>query len=96
LFFDALALAVMPNSEVILYTSHDGRICLKLKTLENIVWLTQAEIAEFFGKGRSTIVEHISAIFEDGELESNSVCRKFRQTADDEKLYDVIHYNLVA
>lgn len=59
--------------------------------LENTVWLTQLEIAELFGKGRSTIAEHISAIFEDGELESASVCRKFRQTADDGKLYDVIH-----
>lgn len=84
----------MSNSEVILYTSHDGRICLRLKMLENTVWLTQLEIAELFGKGRSTIAEHISAIFEDGELESSSVCRKFRQTADDGKLYDVIHYNL--
>ena len=84
----------MSNSQVILYTSYDGRISLRLKMLENTVWLTQLEIAELFGKGRSTIAEHISAIFEDVELESSSVCRKFRQTADDGKLYDVIHYNL--
>src|SRR3972149_1105602 len=83
----------MSSSEVILYTSHDGRVCLKLKTLENTVWLTQAEIADLFGKGRSTVAEHISAIFDDGELEPDRVCRKFRQTADDGKLYDVIHYN---
>lgn len=84
----------MSNGEVILYTSHDGTITLKLKMLENTVWLTQSDIAELFGKGRSTIAEHISAIFDDGELESISVCRKFRQTADDGKFYDVIHYNL--
>jgi hypothetical protein len=36
----------------------------------------------------------VSAIFDDGELESTRVCRKFRQTADDGKFYDVIHYNL--
>lgn len=84
----------MSSSKVIIYTSHDGRIYLKLKMLENTVWLSQAEIAELFGRGRSTIAEHISAIFEDGELESDRVCRKFRQTADDGKLYDVIHYNL--
>ena len=58
----------MSESEVILYASHDGRICLKLKTLENTTWLTQAEIAELFGKGRSTIAEHIGAIFNDGEF----------------------------
>jgi len=85
---------IVSNSQVILYTSYDGRISLRIKMLENTVWLTQLEIAELFGKGRSTIAEHISAIFEDGELESSSVCRKFRQTADDGKLYDVIHYNL--
>jgi hypothetical protein len=83
----------MSSGEVI-YTSHDGRICLKLKTLKNTVWLTQTEIAELFGKGRSTIAEHISAVFDDGELVSERVCRKFRQTADDGKCYDVIHYNL--
>lgn len=76
----------MSSSEVILYTSHDGRIYLKLKLLENTVWLTQAELAELFGRGRSTIAEHISAIFDDGELESHRVCRKFRQTADDGKM----------
>lgn len=84
----------MSSSEVILYTSHDGRIHLKLKMLENTVWLTQAEIAELFSKGRSTIAEHIHAIFEDGELEPSSVCRKFRQTANDGKLYNILHYNL--
>lgn len=84
----------MSSGEIILYTSHDGSISLKLKTLENTVWLTQAEIANLFGKGRSTIAEHISAIFEDGELEATSVCRNFRQTADDGKVYEVIHYNL--
>ncbi len=84
----------MSSSEVILYKANDGSICLKLKMLENTVWLTQSEISELFGKGRSTIAEHISAIFVDGELEPDRVCRKFRQTADDGKLYDVIHYNL--
>ncbi len=82
------------SGEVILYTAHDGAICLKIKLLDNTVWLTQAEIAELFDKGRSTIAEHISAIFSDGELEADRVCRKFRQTADDGKQYEVIHYNL--
>lgn len=76
----------MSNDEIILYTSHDGSINLKLKTLNDTVWLTQLDIAELFGKGRSTIAEHISAIFTEGELDPDQVCRKFRQTADDGKL----------
>ena len=45
------------------------------------VWLSQNQIAELFDKGRSTIVEHIQNVFEEGELDEISVCRKFRQTA---------------
>ena len=48
----------------------------------------------FFAKGRSTVAEHISNILNEEELQKNSVCRKFRQTADDGKVYQVAHYNL--
>ena len=43
---------------------------------------------------KSNVSEHIKHIFEDGELEENSVVRKFRTTASDGKTYDVNHYNL--
>src|SRR5579859_2593564 len=81
------------HSEMILYTSEDGTINLRLKMLENTVWLTQAEIAALFDKTRSTITEHISAIFDDGELDPNQVCRNFQHSSSG-RLYDAIHYNL--
>lgn len=84
----------MADGEIILYSTEDGTTSIQLRTHDGTVWLTQVEIAELFGKGRSTIAEHISAVFEDGELDSERVCRKFRQTATDGKLYEVIHYNL--
>lgn len=84
----------MSNNEVILYASHDGHIRLRLTTSENTVWLSQTDIAELFGKGRSTVAEHISTIFKEQELDPNQVCRNFRQTAEDGKSYEVIHYNL--
>ena len=37
---------------------------------------------------------HIKHIFEDGELNEDSVVRKFRTTAADGKEYLVSHYNL--
>lgn len=49
---------------------------------------------ELFGKAKSTISEHISNIFDEGELDENSVVRKFRTTANDGKKYDVSYYNL--
>ena len=44
------------------------------------VWLSQAQMADLFGKGRSTVTEHIQNVFEEGELEEKLVCRNFRHT----------------
>jgi hypothetical protein len=51
-------------------------------------------MAELFGKGRTTITEHIQNIFIEGELNEHSVCRNFRHTAADGKNYDTKYYNL--
>ena len=40
-----------------------------------------------FGKAKSTISEHLKHIFEEGELDQNSVVRFFRTTAADGKSY---------
>ncbi len=56
--------------------------------------MTQDDLAELFAKGRSTIAEHILNIFDDQELNKDSVCRNFRRTAADGKVYSTIHYNL--
>ena len=47
---------------------------------EETVWLSQEQMALLFGKGRSTITEHIRNIFAEGELQKEVVCRKFRHT----------------
>lgn len=62
---------------------------------ENI-WCTQDAIANLFDKGRSTIAEHLSNIFKEGELDKDSVCRNFRRTAADGKSYNTQFYNLDA
>lgn len=81
-------------SDLILYTAEDGLVKLKV-TLENeSVWLSQEQMAILFGKAKSTISEHIKHIFEEGELQRDSVVRKFRTTASDGKNYQVEHYNL--
>lgn len=49
---------------------------------------------ELFDRSKSTVSEHISNIFKEGELDENQVVRKFRTTADDGKDYEVSYYNL--
>ena len=46
--------------------------------------------------GKSTINYHLHKLYEDGEIDENSVVRIFRTTADDGKEYDTLHYNLKA
>ena len=63
---------------------------------DETIWLTQDAIAVLFDKVRTTIVEHLKNIFNEGELDRDSVCRKFRHTASDGKNYSVNYYNLDA
>jgi len=82
------------ESNLLIYQNQDGNIKIDVKLENETVWLTQDQMAMLFGKGRSTITEHISNTFKEGELEENSVCRNFRHTANDGKNYDTKHYNL--
>ncbi len=81
-------------SQIILYQSEDGRTKLDVRLEGQTVWLSQKQLTELFGKAKGTISEHITHIFEDGELEETSVVRFFRTTAADGKSYEVAHYNL--
>ena len=78
----------------LVYQSEDGSLKLDVKLDKETVWLTQEQITLLFGKSKSTINEHINNIFKDEELDENSVVRSFRITANDDKIYNVKHYNL--
>jgi len=88
------AMAEANESEIILYQSEDGTTRIDVRMLDETVWLSQAQMAELFGKSIKTINEHVRNIFKEGELEEDSVVRKFRITAADGKQYLTMHYNL--
>jgi hypothetical protein len=67
------------HSDFILFKTEDEKISVDVRFEEDTVWLSQEQMAELFGKGRSTIAEHIAHVFDEGELEQNRTCRKFRQ-----------------
>ena len=84
----------MQNSNILLYQTEDGITKIGTRLEDETVWLTQAQLGELFQKSRVTVTEHIGNIFKEGELEENSVCRKFRLTASDGKSYETTFYNL--
>lgn len=81
-------------SEILIYQSGNGKVKLDVMLENETIWLSQKQLCELYGKSKSTISEHIKAIFDDEELDRNSVVRFFRTTASDGKNYDVEHYNL--
>lgn len=68
------------NNAIEIYRSQDGSIEIDVKLENETVWLTQSQMAELFGKDRTTINRHISNIFKEGELEESLVCAKYAQT----------------
>lgn len=82
------------GSEIVIYQTEDGHKKIHVKFEEETVWLTQAPLCELYQTSKSNISEHIKHIFEEEELDENSVVRKFRITATDGKNYNTTHYNL--
>ncbi len=84
----------MQENKVIIYTANDGTTKIDVKLEEETLWLTQAQMCELYQTSKSNVSEHIKHIFEEGELDKDSVVRNFRTTAADGKEYMVSHYNL--
>ena len=84
------------TAEILIFQAEDKAEGVQVFYQDESIWATQEAIATLFDKGRSTITEHLGNIFASGELDQNSVCRKFRHTAADGKNYDTLFYNLDA
>jgi hypothetical protein len=79
---------------IVLYEDATGVLQIQVRLEDETVWLNQAQMATLFQKDLRTVNEHITNLFEEGELAKDAVIRNFRITAKDQKLYNVRHYNL--
>ena len=82
------------NGSIILYQTEDGKSRIEVTLCNDTVWLTADQMAELFQRNKSTISRHIKNVFEDGELNPDSVVAFFATTAADNKKYQVAYYNL--
>lgn len=85
------------QGNIIIYQSEDGVVRLDVRLEDNTVWLTQQQMADLYGSSRTNVVEHIKHIYEDGELEEKTTCRKFRQVRQEgnrEVAREIPYYNL--
>ncbi len=82
------------NNNIIIYKDDNGKHKLEVHIKNETVWLAQAQMVELFQSSKANVSEHIKRIFQEGELDRDSVVRKIRTAATDGKNYDVEHYDL--
>jgi hypothetical protein len=88
-----------PRGELLLYQTEDGRTRVECRFEDDTLWLSQALIAELFGKDVSTINEHLQNIYQENELRVDRTIRKFRIVRLEgrrEVARMIDHYNLDA
>ena len=88
------------NGNILIYQSEDGLTHIDVRMENETIWLTQQQLCELYQTSKSNVSEHIKHIFEDGELDSELVVRKFRTTTQHGAIegktqsHEVIFYNL--
>ena len=69
----------LPQSEIILYQTEDGRTRIQCRFENETLWLTQAQIAELFQTTPQNVTLHLKAIFSEGELSEVATCKDYLQ-----------------
>ena len=82
------------SSEILFYQTEDGRNRIEVRLEDNTVWLSQSLMTELFQTTKQNISLHIKNIFEEGELDPDSVVKEYLTTAADRKSYSTYYYNL--
>jgi len=82
------------TAKFLIFTAQSGEESIEVRYEDETIWLTQKLMATLFDVTVPTINEHLKNIFSSGELEQNSVIRKFRTTASDSKQYNTNFYNV--
>ena len=84
------------KNNMIIYISKDGNIKVDVNILEDDIYMSQDVMANLYDTTKNNISMHLKNIFDEGELEKDSVVKKFLTTASDGKNYNVLHYAIIA
>ena len=89
----------LPNTEIILYQTEDGRTRVQCRFEDETLWLTQAQITELFQTTPQNVTLHLKAIFAEGELAEAPTCKDYLQVRAEggrEVTRKLRHYRLEA
>ena len=82
------------TGEIVIFKTSENNVSIDVRFEGETVWLTQAQLVDLYNSSKANVSEHIKHIFEEEELDENSVVREFRTTATDGKSYNTKYYNL--
>jgi hypothetical protein len=81
-------------SPILIYRTDDGSTRLEVRLENETVWLTQNQMEQLFQTTKQNVSLHIKNVFDEGELEMDSVVKDSLTTAADGKKYRTNYYNL--
>lgn len=64
--------------KILIYQNEKGDTKIDVYYEDDTIWMTQSAMCDLYQVGKSSISEHISHIFKDGELDPQATVRKFR------------------
>jgi len=70
---------IQKSTEIILYTTPDGKVRIEVLFEAETIWLTQKKLAELFGVDRSVVTKHLQNIYGEGELDKELTSAKIAQ-----------------
>ena len=89
----------MKDTSLVIYQAENGAIELPVDATNETIWATQKQIAEVFGVTPQNITLHLKAIYDEGEMDMNSTCKKSLQVQKEgsrDVRREVMQYNLDA
>lgn len=89
--------SALPDSQVLIYTTPDGKADIRVDVAAESIWMPQATIAELFQTTQQNVSVHIGNIYEEGELDPASTARRVavpRQEGNRTVRREVEMYNL--
>lgn len=92
-----LPVPAIGSGEFLLYQTDDGRTRVEVRINDETVWLSLNQLAELFGRDKSSISKHITNVFEEGELLPDRTIAKFATVQDEgtrSVAREIEHYNL--
>ena len=93
---DNLPVTKPPFSEILLYQTEDGQNRIQVRLENERAWLSQSGMAELYRTTKQNISLHLKNIFNERELQQESVVKEYLTTAGDGKTYPIRFYNLEA